>query len=49
MTEAVVPSVVHVLMPQGTQGSTLLRLAERLSERIPEPVATPPSLSRPDW
>ncbi len=26
------PSVVHVPMPQGTQGSTLLRVAERLSE-----------------
>ena len=32
MTGAVVPSVVHVPMPQGTQGSTLLRVAERLSE-----------------
>ena len=26
------PSIVHVPMPQGTQGSTLLRVAERLSE-----------------
>jgi len=32
VTGAVVPSVVHVPMPQGTQGSTLLRVAERLSE-----------------
>jgi glycosyltransferase involved in cell wall biosynthesis len=32
MTSAVLPSVVHVPMPQGTQGSTLLRVAERLSE-----------------
>jgi hypothetical protein len=32
VTEAAVPSVVHVPMPQGTQGSTLLRVAERLSE-----------------
>ena len=32
MTEEALPSVVHVPMPQGTQGSTLLRVAERLSE-----------------
>lgn len=32
MSESPVPRVVHVTMAQGTQGSTLLRVAERLCE-----------------
>ena len=32
MSVAALPGVVHVPMPQGTQESTLLRVAERLSE-----------------